>query len=78
MTVTLTKAFDGSMVPAVQRQPCGGTAMFDGEHSYRCMDCFAVIGSMGQPAMCKSIATKYYNWEQLGGKGWDYDKGCVK
>ena len=23
-------------------------------------------------------AQKYENWKTLGGKGWDYDKGCPK
>jgi len=28
--------------------PCGSTAHFDGDFSYRCDSCFAVVGSMGQ------------------------------
>lgn len=54
--------------------PCGGTAYFDVESgiSYRCMDCMAVVGSMGQPKRCKDAADKYRNWAELGGKGWDY------
>jgi hypothetical protein len=75
MAVALVKSFDGSMVPAIRRQPCGGTALFDGDYSYRCMDCMAVIGSMGQPNSCKQEAKKYENWRELGGKGWDYEKG---
>ena len=76
--VHLVEADDGSMVPAKQYQPCGGVAMFDGDYSYRCLDCLAVIGSMGQPDSCKQEAQKYENWRKLGGKSWDYDKGCVK
>jgi hypothetical protein len=55
--------------------PCGGTAFFDGEYSYRCWDCMAVVGSMGQPTRCKEQAEKHENWKALGGKGWDYVKG---
>jgi hypothetical protein len=56
--------------------PCGGTALFDGDFSYRCYDCMAVVGSIGQPAYCKSEAEKYDNWKTLGGQGWDYKKGA--
>lgn len=60
--------------------PCGGTAYFDFSSgiSYRCEHCGAVVGSIGQPDHCKSEAKKYDNWEKLGGKGWDYEKGCAK
>ena len=60
--------------------PCGSVAEFDYESgiSYRCTTCFAVIGSIGQPKVCKDEETKYENWEKIGGKGWDYKKGCVK
>jgi hypothetical protein len=59
--------------------PCGSTAYFDVDSgiSYRC-ECGAVVGSMGQPRSCKDEAQKYENWEELGGKGWDYDNGCPK
>lgn len=59
--------------------PCGGTAHFDKSSciSYRC-ECGAVVGSIGQSQSCKDEAQKYDNWEELGGKGWDYDKGCSK
>lgn len=62
-------------VPMKIISPCGGVALFDGDYSYRCMDCMAVIGSIGQPQECKDQAKKYYNWEALGGKGWNYEKG---
>jgi hypothetical protein len=75
--VHLVKTCHGSAVPAKQYQPCGGVALFDGDYSYRCMDCFAVIGSMGQPQSCKDEAAKYDNWKELGGKGWDYDNGVA-
>lgn len=60
--------------------PCGGTAYFDESSgvSYRCDTCNAVVGSIGQPSRCKDEAQKYENWKTLGGKGWDYDKGCPK
>lgn len=54
--------------------PCGGTAYFDHESgiSYRCVDCMAVVGSMGMPDYCQEEAQKYRNWKAMGGKGWDY------
>jgi len=54
--------------------PCGGTAWFDTSSgiAYRCEDCGAVVGSIGQPQSCKDEADKWDNWEKLGGKGWDY------
>lgn len=57
--------------------PCGGTARFDESSgiSYRCEDCGAVVGSMGQSQSCKDEANKWENWKQLGGKGWNYRKG---
>lgn len=60
--------------------PCGGRAVFDESAGFghRCEDCMAVVGSIGQPRSCKDEAKKYENWEQMGGKGWDYEKGCAK
>jgi hypothetical protein len=57
--------------------PCGGTARFDegSGFGYRCEDCNAVLGSIGQPASCRDEAQKYENWKKLGGRGWDYMKG---
>ncbi len=56
------------------RLPCGGTAYFDQESgiSFRCWDCMAVIGSIGQSQRCKDEAKKWETWEALGGQGWDY------
>ncbi len=61
------------------RLPCGGTAYFDdgSGYGYRCWDCMAVVGSIGQPQRCKDEATKYENWTALGGKSWNYEKGEV-
>jgi hypothetical protein len=56
--------------------PCGGVAEFDGDFSYRCWSCMAVVGSIGQSQHCKDEAKKYENWEAMGGKGWNYKKGC--
>ncbi len=57
--------------------PCGGVAYFDPDSgiSYRCETCFAVVGSVGQPLSCREEAKKYEAWKELGGVGWDYDKG---
>lgn len=54
--------------------PCGSTAFFDVSSgiSYRCEDCMAVVGSIGQPQHCKDEAEKWDAWKALGGKGWDY------
>jgi len=57
--------------------PCGSTAYFDGDYSYRCTNCMAVIGSMGMPIQCKEAVEKYENWGALGGKGWNYKTGEV-
>lgn len=46
--------------------------------SYRCVDCMATVGSMGQPRRCKDEVVKYETWKKLGGKGWDYAKGTVE
>lgn len=61
-------------------QPCGSIAYFDHGSgiSYRCDTCFATIGSIGQPRECVDEAKKYKNWKEMGGKGWDYNKGCVE
>lgn len=58
--------------------PCGGVARFDESSgiSYRCEDCMAVVGSIGQPQSCKEEEEKWLAWKVLGGKGWDYKKGC--
>lgn len=60
-----------------QYLPCGGVANFDHSSgiSYRCEDCGAVVGSIGQPRRCQDAVQKYENWKALGGKGWDYDLG---
>jgi hypothetical protein len=54
--------------------PCGGIAAFDVESgiSYRCMNCFAVVGSIGMPQHCKDEIKKWDNWAEMGGKNWDY------
>lgn len=54
--------------------PCSGVAYFDEESgiSYRCMHCFAVVGSVGMPKHCKDEIQKWDNWKELGGQGWDY------
>ncbi len=57
--------------------PCGGIAYFDESSgiSYRCEDCGAVVGSIGQPRSCVEEAKKYEAWKLLGGKGWNYFQG---
>jgi hypothetical protein len=60
--------------------PCGATAYFDESSgiSYRCFDCGAVVGSMGQPQECKEKALEYELMEKLGGKGWVYHEHVVE
>jgi hypothetical protein len=52
--------------------PCGGIAEFNGNFGYRCLQCMAVVGSVGQPQRCKDEEKKWQVWEALGGEGWDY------
>lgn len=69
-----TQTRDGIGLVDPMKLPCGGTAYFDFESgiSYRCQDCMAVVGSIGQPQRCKDAAQKYHNWAKLGGEDWDY------
>ena len=64
----------GSYHPQLMELPCGGKAEFDhgAGYGYRCLDCMAVVGSMGQSKHCQEEQEKYRNWEKLGGKGWEY------
>lgn len=57
--------------------PCGGTAYFDHDSgiSYRCEDCMAVVGSIGQPRFCKEEADKWHAYEQAGLWKWNYNTG---
>jgi hypothetical protein len=66
-----------SINPKQIYSPCGGVAIFDegAGYGYRCLDCGAVIGSVGQPRRCQEEVQKYENWKKLGGKGWDFFKG---
>lgn len=61
--------------------PCGATAHFDHDSgiSYRCEECMAVVGSVGQPRQCQNAMKKYDVLRELGGHvQWDYEKGCEK
>ncbi len=59
------------------RLPCGGVAYFDEGSgiSYRCIDCNAVVGSIGMPKTCKDEADKWKAWKAIGGQDWDYFEG---
>ncbi len=54
--------------------PCGGIAHLDEDSgiSYRCGHCGAVVGSVGMPKPCKDEMKKWENWQEMGGKGWNY------
>lgn len=60
--------------------PCGGRAVFDESSgiSYRCEDCFSVVGSIGMHSDCRDEMKKWESWESLGGQGWDYELGEPK
>lgn len=74
-----THAFDGTPVPTYQYLPCGNRATFDGNHSYRCDTCGAVVGSIAQPRECKAEANKYDVLKALGSTAyWDYDTGVER
>lgn len=66
--------------PGCIHLPCGGIAYFDegSGMGYRCHFCMAMVGSIGQPKICKDEAKKYDVWKELGGKEWDYINGGVK
>lgn len=54
-------AIDGSFAPnKLPKQNCGGTPYFDhaSGYAYRCDNCNAVIGSVGQSDECKEINKK--------------------
>ena len=55
--------------------PCGGIGEFDGDFSYRCWHCMAVVGSIGQPGHCKEEADKWRAYEEAGMWKWDYNTG---
>ena len=73
-----THTFDGTPVPLYQYLPCGNRATFDhgSGMSYRCDQCWAVVGSIGQPKECKEAAQKYDVLKALGSTAyWDYELG---
>lgn len=76
MTANNTQARDawGNYHVSQIKLPCGSIALFDADagYGYRCTDCFAVVGSIGQPKECVEEAKKYDTWKRLGGKGWNY------
>jgi hypothetical protein len=57
--------------------PCGGEAHFDHGSgcSYRCENCMATVGSIGQPRSCREEAEKWATYEKAGMWRWDYSKG---
>lgn len=67
-------------VPNRMLLPCAALAIFDdgAGYGFRCMQCGAVVGSIGQPQSCKDEAEKWANLEAMGGKGWDYRVGQQK
>lgn len=46
--------------PSYVDAPCGARAVFDYDTGigYRCLDCFCILGSVGQPRICQEIADK--------------------
>lgn len=41
--------------PKTESLPCGSIAHWDGDFSYRCENCFAVIGSIAEPERCRKM-----------------------
>lgn len=60
------------------RLPCGGTARFDVTSgiSFRCEDCGAVVGSMGQPRECADEMHKWSAYQTAGLWAWNYQLGA--
>jgi hypothetical protein len=44
-------------VPVIVHAPCGNAARWDYKsgYGYRCMSCFAVLGSIGMPKQCSEL-----------------------
>lgn len=57
--------------------PCGGVARFDESSGigYRCEYCWAVVGSIGQPARCREESSQWHAYEVAGLWKWDYETG---
>lgn len=57
--------------------PCRGVAVFDEPSGigYRCEDCMAMLGSVGQPRRCKEEAAKWDAYEKNGMWRWNYKTG---
>lgn len=57
--------------------PCGGVAHFDHNSgcSYRCEDCMATVGSIGQPGRCREEADKWDAYAKVGLWRWNYETG---
>jgi hypothetical protein len=59
--------------------PCGASATFcyEAGFGHRCNNCWAVVGSIGQPRECVEATNKYKVLKMLGSNVvWDYEKGC--
>lgn len=72
--MTPFESSDYARMGEFMRLPCGGAAYFDESSGigYRCDTCNAVVGSIGQPQVCREISDQYKFWKKLGGKDWDY------
>jgi hypothetical protein len=58
----------GEYVPDyLDRMPCGGMPWFDDSSgcAYRCDTCFAVVGSVGQPKICKNLNMHVAHFEYI-------------
>jgi hypothetical protein len=68
---------DDTVIPCDIYLPCGATATYDVDSgiSYRCLTCFAVVGSIGQPDHCQEAANEWRVLERMGGVGWNYKTG---
>jgi hypothetical protein len=66
----MTNDYRSCSVPRYIKVLCGATAEFDVESgiSYRCHDCFAVVGSVGMPKRCKELYDMENVVDKLKGK----------
>jgi hypothetical protein len=80
MSPNFYEEYDNPPAPEVIFLPCGSSASFDHDSgvAHRCDTCGAVVGSVSQPVMCRTLEAKYETWRHMGGKGWDYIHGGVR
>ena len=61
---------NNEMIPARVTAACGAEAVFDEGSGcgYRCVECGAMLGSVGMPSHCKDEENKVLEWKILKGE----------